>query len=149
MKDLFISYFLCAAGLLTPIAGLHRFYLDKPLSGTWYLLTWGFFGIGTIIDLIRMPILVDECNMRRLFFQQYRFPRSRFSSPERAILKSAEANDGVVTVQMVALSSGLNMAQAKTELDRLHQENFCDKDVDEDGNVIYQFKGLKAKKPLF
>ena len=60
MKNLMFSYILGAAGLVSPIAGLHRFYLEKPVSGVFYVLTWGFFGIGTIIDLIRMPVLVDE-----------------------------------------------------------------------------------------
>lgn len=151
MKDLLISYFLCAAGLFTPLAGLHRFYLDKPVSAIVYLFTWGFFGIGTIVDLIRMPSLVDECNMRLLYLDQSRdllVPRSRLSSPERAILKCAQAHEGVVTVQMVTLASGLSMAESKTELERLYREHFCTKDIDEEGNEIYQFKGLKAKKPL-
>lgn len=152
MKNLLMSYFMCAAGLFTPLAGLHRFYLEKPLSGIFYLLTWGFFGIGTIIDLIRMPSMVDEYNMRLFFSQQMRTPMPApeitISSPDRAILRCAKANDGVVTVQMVALSSGLSLAVAKVELNRLYQDGFCHKDVDEDGNEIYQFQGLKAKKPV-
>lgn len=150
MKDLFIAYFLCAAGLFTPLAGLHRFYINRSVSGFFYLITWGFFGIGTVIDLIRMPVLVDNENMRLFFYKQsdQMFARSRFTSPERSVLKCAHAHDGVVTVQMVALSSGLSMAEARVELERLYSEHFCTKDVDEDGTEIYQFKGLKAKKPL-
>ncbi len=151
MRDLLLAYFLCTAGLFTPLAGLHRFYLRKPVSGTLYLLTWGFFGIGTIIDLVRMPFLVDEFNMRLLFLDrslELMLPRDRFSSPERAILKCAQAHDGIVTVQMVTISTGLSMKEARSELERLYQEHFCGKDIDEEGNEIYLFKGLTAKKPL-
>lgn len=152
MKDLLISYFMCAAGLFTPLAGLHRFYLDKPVSGTLYLLTWGFFGIGTVIDLIRMPALVDEYNVRLLLLSNANTrlfdSNTRFTSPERAILKCANDNNGIVTVPMVTLASGLTMVDAKIELDRLHRDGFCLKDVDEEGNEIYEFKGLTAKKRL-
>ncbi len=150
MKDLIISYFLCAAGLFTPLAGLHRFYLERPVSGIFYIFTWGFFGIGTIIDLFRLPTLVDEYNFRLLYEKEIETPalKSRLSSPERGILRCAYDNNNVVTVAMVTLSSGLSMADAKRELDRLYKEGFCSKDVDEDGNEIYQFKGLRPKKPL-
>jgi TM2 domain-containing membrane protein YozV len=152
MKNLFFSYVLCAAGILSPVAGLHRFYLDKPISGVFYLLTWGFFGIGTIIDLIRMPTLVEEYNLRLLFTTKLHAdlmaPKAKLKSAERSILQCAHNNGGVVTVTMVALSSGLSMANAKLELDRLFREGFCEKDVDQDGHEIYVFTGFSAKKPL-
>lgn len=150
MKDLFLSYLLCAAGLFTPLAGLHRFYLGSPIMGCLYLFTWGFMGIGTIIDLIRMPSMVDQHNLRFAFPYGHGFPnlRIQLSSPERSILKCAYDNQGVVTLQMVALASGLNLKNAHNELERLYKQGFCNKDVDEEGNEIYQFKGLKAKKPM-
>lgn len=152
MKDLLISYVLCAAGIFSPLAGLHRFYLNKPISAILYLMTWGFFGVGTVIDLIRMPALVDGYNIHRLFIRRIHselFPRrERLSSPERAILKCANDNGGVITIPMAALASGLDMARAKIELDRLYRAGFCHKDVDVDGSEIFEFKGLKAKKPL-
>ena len=36
------------------IAGMHRFYVGKIKSGILYLLTLGFFGIGSIVDIIKM-----------------------------------------------------------------------------------------------
>lgn len=145
VKNLFISYVMCAAGIFSPIAGLHRFYLGKPVSGVFYLFTWGFFGIGTIIDLIRMPGLLEEYNIRLLLSQK---KHTDLIASERAVLKCAQKNDGVVTVTMVALSSGLSMALAKAELDRLFRAGFCEKDVDQDGHEIYLFTGFSAKKPL-
>ena len=37
--------------------GLHRFYLGRYYSGTLYLLTFGFLGLGVVFDLICLPSL--------------------------------------------------------------------------------------------
>lgn len=42
---------LCILGIFG-FAGLHRFYVGKPLSGILYFFTFGGFLIGTIIDLL-------------------------------------------------------------------------------------------------
>ena len=57
MKKLWVSYLLC---LIFP--GMHRIYLGKYFSGVLYIFTLGFFGIGTFIDLLLMPTLVQEAN---------------------------------------------------------------------------------------
>ncbi|MEM7588557.1 MAG: TM2 domain-containing protein [Myxococcota bacterium] len=59
MKKLWVSYLLC---LIFP--GMHRIYLDKYFSGVLYFFTLGFFGIGTFIDLLLMPTLVQEANAK-------------------------------------------------------------------------------------
>jgi len=165
MKSLGWSYLLAALGLVTPVAGIHRFYLGRPVSGVLYLLTWGFFGIGTIVDLCLIPRIVEDENMRRL-------PPGRLVhvaalgagppwlalpppeaakdklTPEQQILRLAGEQDGTVTVALVAMKTGMSLRQAKKELARLCKEEFCTIDVSTAGATLYVFDGLRTTRPL-
>lgn len=44
------------------VFGLHRFYMEKWLTGLLYLLTFGCFGIGVFYDLWTLNGQVDELN---------------------------------------------------------------------------------------
>ena len=48
---------LCVLGFIG-VAGLHRLYVRQYVMGLLYLLTAGFFGIGTCVDVVR--ILTDS-----------------------------------------------------------------------------------------
>lgn len=43
-------------------AGIHRFYVGKVFSGVIYLLTFGVFGIGCLVDLFLLGGYVDTYN---------------------------------------------------------------------------------------
>lgn len=152
MKNSFLAFLLCILGITTPFAGLHRFYLGKNISGVFYLLTWGFFGIGTIIDLFRIGSMTDDYNfhflLRHELGHRYLEKRRDFNSPERAILKCARKHGGSITIPMVTMETGLPLIDAKRCLQNMYQEEFCLKDVDEDGEVVFTFKGLETKGPL-
>jgi hypothetical protein len=65
MKKDWVAYLLAAFSVLG-CAGLHRFYLGRPVSGVLYLVTWGWFGLGTLHDLIRMRSLINRANVEEL-----------------------------------------------------------------------------------
>jgi len=44
------------------LCGLHRFYLDRPVSGLVWLLTLGLFGVGQLVDLFLLRRMVREDN---------------------------------------------------------------------------------------
>jgi len=61
--DIALSYLFLLPSVVG-VAGLHRFYLGKPLTGMLYLVTLGFVGIGTVYDALTMPRLVRRARNR-------------------------------------------------------------------------------------
>lgn len=62
MKKLWIAYLLWC-GCFFGLAGLHRFYLGRIGTGILYLITFGWFGIGLLIDLFTIPEMVRQRNI--------------------------------------------------------------------------------------
>jgi TM2 domain-containing membrane protein YozV len=148
MKNTGLAYLFAMLGFLTPAAGVHRIYLGRPVSGLLYLLTWGFLGIGTMIDFFLIPRMVDDAN-RRLLYPV--IPAGAFPPPptrEHQILRAAREHGGVVTVELVALQSAMSLADAKQELERLRKEGHCSMDVSTEGAMLYVFEGLRSLTPL-
>ena len=63
MKSTAVAYLLWCACLFGG-CGIHRFYLGKYGTGILYFCTWGLFGIGQLIDLFRIPRMVEEENLK-------------------------------------------------------------------------------------
>ncbi len=60
-RELGTSYILCVLGFVG-VAGIHRFYLGKPITGLLWFFTGGLFAVGTIFDLITLPGQVAHSN---------------------------------------------------------------------------------------
>ena len=60
-----VAYLLWLAGFLG-LCGLHRFYLGKPWTGLLWLFTVGLFGIGQLIDLILIPGMAAQANLKAI-----------------------------------------------------------------------------------
>ncbi|MFK7931208.1 MAG: TM2 domain-containing protein [Myxococcota bacterium] len=60
-KDVGISYVLLVVSFFG-IAGLHRLYLGRVVSGLLWLFTGGLCGVGTLVDLFLLPTMVRDAN---------------------------------------------------------------------------------------
>ena len=54
-RNKLVALILCCLGFIG-VAGIHRFYVGKVMSGIIWLFTGGLFGVGTIIDLISIAM---------------------------------------------------------------------------------------------
>lgn len=157
--DLGLAYLFWLPSL-TGIAGLHRFYLGKPLTGFLYLITMGLFGIGTFYDALMMPKIVRrarlEDHLDRLLDDEpfYREPlqppvgrgAQRPRTLEHAILALAEERHGIVTPARVALSAEVSAEKARDGLDKLVEQGFADVRVSREGLMVYVFPEFLDKK---
>jgi TM2 domain-containing membrane protein YozV len=58
-RDTGIAYLLLLFGGLL---GLHKFYLNRPAWGVFYIFTGGLFFAGIVYDLFTLPAQVRRCN---------------------------------------------------------------------------------------
>lgn len=140
------------------LAGLHRFYLGKPISGFLYLITWGFFGIGQIIDLFRLPGLVRRENLKLLREEAEMLqglPVTAGALPamgggdqavmtiRQRLLQEAAKNDGRLSVTQGVMATGRDFTEIEQVLDGMVKSGFVGIDNDPaTGHVVYYFPQL-------
>lgn len=103
-KDLALAYALWALSVIG-ICGVQRMYLGQTGLGIAMLFTFGFCGIGQVLDLILLPAALNQAN-RRLGFV------------ENAISASTPSSQGSAPAPQKSVS--VSMASSKDdELDLL------------------------------
>jgi TM2 domain-containing membrane protein YozV len=132
------------------LSGVHRFYLGKPVSGILYFLTFGFFGIGQFLDLLLIPGMVDEKNIKYkvlysssdAFFQPAIVRDVGYAhaqpSLEVQILKVCRDRNGA-TLSDCVIATEITVKEVKAKIEELClQELLVVGNRELDGAVIYR-----------
>jgi TM2 domain-containing membrane protein YozV len=134
--------------------GIHRFYLGRPATGLLYLFTFGLLGVGQVVDLIRLRGMVEEENLLAFARQQRGLggaPARALLGPQKtpeeelrqALLKTAAARGGAVTVAQGVLATGKSFEEVEATLDAMAKKGYADIDNDpKTGAVVYHFGDL-------
>lgn len=146
------SYVFWAACLFG-FCGLHRFYNGKIWSGLLWMMTFGLFGVGQLIDLAYIPGM-SEKRTRQLRSRQDKLgkfdsPGLLQNDPSRAqpltlqLLKLAKRNQGRLTVTDCVLETEAPFAEVEQELTTLVKSGYAHVSNDPvTGVVVYEIPEL-------
>ena len=152
-RDTSTAYLLLAASAFG-MAGLHRFYLGKPVSGLVWFMTMGLGGIGTLYDLLTLHRQVEEANQPALpagaEAARKMLPAASsavpFAAPlELRIMRVAKANGGRITVMQAAAEIGVHTDAVEQKLDEMCHKGQASIEVSEDGVLYYDFPDLRFR----
>ena len=165
----YILWLLSGFGAL----GFHRFYLGKIPTGLLWMFTGGLGMVGAIYDFFTLSGQVREANLRDALYgrttwhfhrvrerpgvgQKWRYANDAEArvvgakeTPERAILKLAKENKGILSVSDVALAADIPIAEAKKHLEALVTKGFAELRVRKSGTLVYVIPDMVDKdEPL-
>ncbi len=159
MNKVGTAYVLWLGGLFG-LAGLHRLYNGKIWTGFLWLLTFGFFGLGQLVDLLLIPKMVEAHNIKlanrlnasagvtlnEIGIHRTVEPLSLQASRNQAIvdlLKAAEARGGKLSVTQGVIATGLSFFQVEEMLQEMLRTGYVEIGNDpETGVVVYDFKEM-------
>jgi TM2 domain-containing membrane protein YozV len=136
--------------------GLHRLYNGKIATGVLWFLTWGMFGVGQVVDLLLIPDMVDEHELRRrakygLLYDptQPAVTRTLESAPTTQVplriqlLKAAQTRGGKLSVTQGVVDTGADFTEVEAELMAMAKKGYAGIENDpRTGAVVYDFHEL-------
>lgn len=163
MTLVWVSYLLWL-GCFMFFCGLHRFYNRRYLSGFIWLFTGGILGIGQLIDLLLIPSMVEDHNLkRRALLNGYpsngpvielhqqinlngnEIQQTKFNDNEiqMRLLQEASKRGGKLSVTQGAMATGLSFEEVEKKLTEMLKSGHINIDNDpKTGIVIYDFHEL-------
>jgi len=144
-------------------AGIHRFYAGKHISALIYLFTFGFFGVGQLLDLILIPQMIDDFNRnQRLLYGNLAANKvvvnvNNAPTPElpkvtgkinqnflvQLLLKAAQQNNGMITVTQGVIATGKSFKEVEEALLSIHKAGYASIENDlVTGVLIYHIDQL-------
>ena len=130
------------------------------------MFTGGLLAIGSIYDFFTLPRQVREANFRNAYLNsvrgndagnqswrnaddvEVRIVREK-ETLEQKILKTAKANNGILTASEVALIANISVDEAKKNLDMLVSKGFAELRVRQSGSIVYTIPDLMCtEEPL-
>lgn len=154
----YILWFLCAFSIF----GAQRFYCKRYISGFIYLFTFGLFGLGQFIDLLLIPNMVDEENLKYQALYGYqnvnisgnpqvtidvdsreshahKDVNNRKVSDTIKILQLAKQNGGMINFSDCVLTTGKETEQVKQTLDKMCKDGVIEMtNLPDSGAIVYK-----------
>lgn len=149
-------------GFLLGAGGLHRLYNGKIVTGLLWLCTGGMFGIGQFVDLLLIPNMVEDHNLR--FAARHGLspqgvpivqPHVEEVMYERRgdlmvqLLKAAEARGGRLSVTQGVIETGASFTEVEAVLKQMVQAGYVEvSNEPTKGVVVNEFRPTRDQLML-
>ncbi len=162
MRKTGVAYLLWCTYFLG-FAGVHRLYSGKYFTGIIWLFTLGCLGIGQLIDLVLIPQMVEEKNIKDKWLygrhnnnvaitpevvivinddigQTLEEPKARIDILDiQKIFQLAKENNGNVSLVDCVIATGKPASELRKTLEYLCLEGFLEADHHQDsGSFVYK-----------
>jgi hypothetical protein len=152
-----VNSYLLWCLFLMGFGGVHRLYNGKIFTGLLWLCTWGFFGVGQIVDVFLIPDMAEEQRLRLMMRAGVNPMMAPGTGPvvtqtiaaptqddlTRQILQVAKENGGRITVVQAVMATSLSFEKVEETLVALYRKGYAELENHQDSGVItYHFPGI-------